>query len=363
MESLIYHQQIVFPDKNLISYEKLEKIVKRGKFFYNVYVNQEEMNKVKNENDSIFEKIIKFQEKYIGFYAKLNIKKEFVKFDNGIEDERILRKMEFSIKNENVKYFDEKYGSDINNFIDNLESNYQKIVDKKKNTIYLQFSDISKCGYIKFSNKCTAYLFHELVGHLLEKDYFEMKDNYISKNEVAFPEWLVVSHEDEIINDSLGVGKYDDLGEEFKKQVLISNGKILSCLDRGNYRKSTFYEEAIPRMRTINVFSSKSLEKFYTDNYLIVNKIWAGVVNPITGDVNIICDEVYKNCENIFYRLNGKLHIQGKLKDLIENLRYLDQNLSYKTGKCIKKGQLLNVGVCGPDSVFSTRGLKLCVVE
>lgn len=61
--------------------------------------------------------------------------------------------------------------------------------------------------------------------------------------------------------------------------------------------------------------------------------------------------------------VNGKILITGNLKDLIENLIYMGDTKSYKTGKCIKQGQIVNVGVNGPDSVIYNKNLQIRFIK
>ena len=363
MESIILEKEYLLPGERLIIRENNKKVVKDKNSFYTDVLSEKDYS---NENlEKITEKfsdIHNFQKSKKGIYIKLYTSKEIKKFDNYREDIREQRKLHISINNNEIKFYDEIFGNEIDYYLNFFSEAYKKIIQNKNQKIAVK-NELVHFDCIKFDKKTTAYLFHELIGHLLEKDFYDLENNYIKNIQINFPKFLIIKHESDPYFDSLGVGQLDDLGNAFTDSVLIEDGNIKTIIDYGNYRAASIYDDPVPRMRTLSVYSTQKMQENYYDSILIIQKIWAGVVNPLTGDISVICDKALMELKGEKYYINSKIRISGKLKDLIENLVYLGSENFYKTGKCIKYGQILNVGVNGPESLFLNRNLKICRVK
>ncbi len=363
MESIIINKEIIFSGSRRIINERLIKLEKRDSTIRSLDISKKEEERLKDSLTKYTDELSKirnFNRKYNNVYIKMNIGKEFTTFENYRSDIRTMRKMNVSLKSDNIKFSNEFFGEDIGYFLNNFEEIYKQFISKCSKKCAFYESDLKKIPFIKFKQEATAYLFHELVGHLLEEDAYNIEGNYLKNTNINIPEWLIVIHENGKYPDSLNIGELDDNGDIYENRTLIEKGKISGIIGKGNYRASSIFYHPIPRMRTITVKTVKNNPEQNFSDCLIINKILAGLVNPINGIVNILCDDVSVEIDNEVFKVNGKLLICGELKTLLENLVFLASNNNFKTGKCIKQGQIINIGVDGPDSVFLNKGLYLC---
>ncbi len=359
-------KKIVLKEKELIINDRYEKVLKQNNLFCSKDLKKEEKKNLMQDFE-LLEKDIdiirEIQRKNTGIYVKLLISKEIRQFNASTFDIRIFKKMNISVRENQMKFSDEIYGDEIIEYMQNLYDNIQiSFSNQKQKKISFNSDMIKKIKYIKFHKETTAYLFHELIGHLLEEDYYNIKDNYIRKTKIYYPKVLTVAHETGPYPMSLGIGKLDDKGDRYRDSVLIKNGEIKSHIGDGNYRSSSIYEVPIPRMRTITVSSSESAKTDMCD-CIIIKKILAGVVNPFDGTVNILCDDVFFNDGECLFRMDSKILISSNLKNIFENFLCLGTKMGYKTGKCIKQGQIINVGVNSPDSIFINQNIKIGVIR
>lgn len=363
MEALTLSRNILMSKNNYVCIEELSKIVNTNRTFYSQQVSENEqsilLHNIKSLNVEQYN-ISDFINKHSGMTIKLIQNKEIKKFNNNNIDERLFNKMILSIECNNRKKISEIYSKDILQTLQNIDFFYNNAFNEKPEdveTINLNYSNIP---YLKFNTEATGYLFHEIIGHTLEEDNYKYTDNYIKKSKIRIPDWLLVSHDNGPYPDSLNIGKYDDNGNTYDDSVLIQDGRICNYIGKGNYRSATFYDLPIPRMRTITVKNKSFQEEPDIKEFLLIKKISAGLANPITGLVNILCENIFYIKNNKTFYTNKKLFIAGYLKDFLENLIFLDSNNTYKTGKCFKKGQIVHVGLNGPNSIFLNRGLSLC---
>ena len=352
MEFLTQEEEIIIRKNNII-YRPTQKI-------------SSICNKVKKISKSFFyenEKII-YKIKEITNEKNLFIKIQFshdeILFDNGNYDERdyILLTSSFKEKEETIlKNF-------FHNAVFNVLSQPEKYVffNNHQKLRCVNNLDIEKINYIKFSNKCSAYLFHELIGHLLEKDFYEIPYAYIKKNNLKIPEWLIVKNNTGPLPDAIGVGKYDDFGNPLKDLVLIKNGKINQIIDEGNFIASNFYDVPLPRMRTIEVSSIKKEFEVPVTNLITINKILIGSVNPLTGLINLFCEDIVVCINDAEYQFNGRIKISGELNTIFKNLIGVKNNFLFSNANCIKKKQTIRVGLFGCDCYLKSKGLEICIV-
>jgi len=246
----------------------------------------------------------------------------------------------------------ENIENEINTAIKNYE--YQQKERCYKNVVS------SKKLIIEISGFVAGFLFHEIIGHLLEEDFFKLPNIWIRYNyKETIPKWISITHNSGPYPELLGLGKYDDNGELFIDNILIENGKVKNSIGKGNYRRENFMLPSLPRMRTINVVCSKPCNKISLINNtsIFIHSIKAGMVNPYTGEFQLKGMQGYFHKNENFKTKN--IDFSGNVNDLMRNIITTIGDNVFFTGICIKNNQKLNVGMNSPGIIFSCKNIKV----
>lgn len=279
---------------------------------------------------------------------------ERVIFDNNLEDTRQQEYLEASMQIDNRIKTKQFFGKNIIDFFEAIYKNEYIDLFKKETIKQNELKSFTeKVNYLLLKGSTTAYIFHELIGHMLEEDIYS-GDSIL--RHISFPENIIVENISEPFSQFLGLGSLDDRGDIIKNEVLIKENEIISEIGKGNYRQEDFFKEPLPRMKTIKVSSNINENiPFDTNDYLEIQDFIYGSVNPQTGDIKLFATEGYLS--GLFPIKN--VRIFGKINNIIENLIIINQNFQFKIATCIKKGQKIPVGLFSPDSILYTKNLRV----
>jgi hypothetical protein len=239
-------------------------------------------------------------------------------------------------------------------------SNYTSL-DKKRNNEKIAYTNgliIEVSGFV------AGYIFHEIIGHLLEEDFYKLPNVWIRYNyKETIPRWLAITHDSGPYPEILGLGKYDDNGDLFIDNILIEEGKVKNSIGHGNYRKESIMSPSLPRMRTINIISDKkdNHKDYINNDSIYIHSIKAGMVNPYTGDFQL------KGMHGYFHRnenlSTSVLDITGNVNDLMGSIITAVGDNDFCTGTCIKNNQRIAVGMNSPGILFLCNNIKVIESE
>ena len=214
------------------------------------------------------------------------------------------------------------------------------------------------------SPQASAYLFHEIVGHLLEYDFLYSGRSFFKISDIGkrlFPKYVNII-DDPFVMSKYGVsfGKYDDSGKELKKTTVISEGKLISGI--GTKRVDTILNQPLYRMYNLYLAASpngpelKSMIKSVASG-IYVGTSASGNVNPYNGRFSLRCN----NCQII---RNGHLmesindfSINSSIEKAMESIEAIGSDLEFFPSQCSKQGQLITVGTGGVSILINSYGL------
>lgn len=237
----------------------------------------------------------------------------------------------------------------IKNYIKNIQ---YKNLSKSK----ISFSSIP----IILSPQASGYFAHEILGHLLEEDFYGFyKGNY---NDLKASEKLTIHDSIENYTDIIGLNKYDDLGIPIKPLDLLEKGKLVNILSTsidksfdkklyGVSRRENYRQSVIPRMRGTFILPHDNMNQ--TDilnqyiNAIFLNKSYLGGVDPSSGIYTLTGDGFYvKNGEK--KNFIGNLKLTGNIKKDLLSVDYVGNDFKMFGSYCIKLDQTVRVGMGGP---------------
>lgn len=276
-----------------------------------------------------------------------------------------------SDKNNFILYSDLPFLDNVDIMINNIKKEYFLLLKKSdinsKNNIALQ----NKKYNIILSSKASAFLIHEIFGHMLEGDYiyntssifseYRFGDKLISKN-------ISILDDPTLLDYHIGVGKYDDDGELIKPVTLIEKGFLTGYILNNEYskklniktqigcsRRQSYRHSAIPRMRNTFLCNNQKTNINYNymknniDTGIFIDSIFSGAINPITGDFFLNCSkgEYIKNGNTI--GSTGNITISDNILNVLKNIDVVGNDFQSYIGKCIKAGQIVTVGMGSPS--------------
>lgn len=220
-----------------------------------------------------------------------------------------------SIVNCIFEELEDKILSYIKNYIKNIQ--YKNLSKSKRS-----FSSIP----IILSPQASGYFAHEILGHLLEEDFYDFyKGNY---NDLKASKKFTIHDSIENYTDIIGLNKYDDLGVSIKPLFLLEKGKLVNILstsvdksfDKKLYsaaRRENCRQSVIPRMKGTFILPHDKMNQTNIRNQyinaLFLNKSYLGGVDPSSGIYTLTGDGFYvKNGEK--KNFIGNLKLTGNKK-------------------------------------------------
>lgn len=211
-----------------------------------------------------------------------------------------------------------------------------------------------------FRQKAAAFLVHEVIGHLMEKDQFEQFSS-------IFPDKVNIGHkifpkEFNIYDDpysTLGLrfGQFDDNGQIMKKRHVIKDGRINELIE--TYRSATYYDEPLYRMCNLYLDSnqegrsySEIIQSFHADA-VEIEEIIAGGVDPYTGQY-FVCTGLRKIIrEGKYIAMLHPCTYSGNIYEFANKVVEVGCDFASFMGMCTKNGQSVYVGSGAPTLVLS----------
>jgi hypothetical protein len=210
------------------------------------------------------------------------------------------------------------------------------------------------------SAKAAGFFIHEIIGHLLEADYYSyFKDRY--KGMKIAPHLTVIDSAKDVENVA-GIGEYDDVGNKMKSITLIQNGVInnVMSVDKHNSfdnevygfaRRSSFKDPIMPRMRNTYIQPCQDMYKQDILNQykeaVLIEETNLGVVDYYSGEFKLYGNGFIVR-EGILQNFLGELCVYGNIKRDISMIEYIGKDFKLYGGYCGKMGQSVHVGFGGP---------------
>jgi len=302
-------------------------------------------------------------------YINLNNEKVII---NQLEDNRFYGFTRVVAKdcNENVHIHDIPV---IQNDPENLEAEIKKFIDKVlKNNIFVKREGKffkSEMASVALSPQASGYFIHEILGHILESDFYELCGN---NYEINIPKKLNIY--DSIIGFEkiIGLNKYDDLQNEIKPVILIKDGKINEILAinkqksfngkvYGAARRENYKFDVMPRMRCTcvapcdNLFCHNILNKY--NSLIFMEKAYTGNINPVNGDYSLT-GIGFKITNGKKQNFVGNLKLSGNISKDLTSIEYIGKDFEVFGNFCIKMGQTIRVGMGAPTISFSDMAVE-----
>lgn len=220
----------------------------------------------------------------------------------------------------------------------------------------ISINSIKNINYILCAPQFTSFLFHEIIGHLLEYDYFSSGECFFSEKNIGSQ---IFSKNVNVIDDplathSLGIdfGLYDDSGNDLRKTKVINAGKLINPIK--TQRVDSVKHLPIYRMYNLHLRPDSNGPN-YSD---LLQKVDCGISinNSSSGNINPYSGEVHMQCKNCYLIYNGNIvapiydfDINCNLKNIISNISSIGSDFEPFISQCIKSGQVVTVGTGGPS--------------
>jgi predicted Zn-dependent protease len=354
---------IIKSSDNNISLNNLEKT--------NYLSNEKYATKIKN----IFYELNEISKSSnIKFAGNAIFKTSCIQIINTIEDYRCDGSVRISLTNtaNMIVYSDIPFFHDTTEMVNTIKKEYFLLL-KEVCTTNVEYVTLQNNKYdIVLSSKSSAYLIHEILGHMLEADYifnsasifskYKIGDKILKQNVSMYDDPTVLS------NYHIGVGKYDDEGELIKPVHLIKQGLLNEYILTGEYskkmnlaatigcsRRQSYKHNSIPRMRNTFLCNNEKTNINYeymkknVDTSIFVDSIFSGAINPLTGDFILNCSKgIYVKGGKELGR-TGNISISDNIFNAINNIDVIGNDLNFYIGKCVKSGQVVTVGMGSPS--------------
>lgn len=354
----------------------VNRVFKSGKSF--------EKNKILfAENSHKNSKSVRFleREKYIRncienafnhSHVNINIRLYYKYFheDIFIGDKKDSRKYEYFriiYQSENGDLIFEEKNIENENNVYELIIHALGIVDSKVKTILDKKSvqnEITGNFDIVLPSSISGFYIHELIGHMLEDDFYYHPATVVNEN-TRCSKLLNVS-DLALINNNLYT--YDDLGNCCDDIQLIENGEIINCISEssGNKRRQSFTFPSLTRMRTTYIHP---LSKCNAADYIsklcdgiFIEKVSGGNVNPLDGNY-VLTGYGMKITNGKKTNFISKLKIEGNIIGDLMKIKDVGDDLEHQGIECFKKNQFVRVGVLSPSMLLENIKISGVIYE
>lgn len=213
---------------------------------------------------------------------------------------------------------------------------------------------------VVFHGATSALLLHELLGHPLESDNYKYAKPWLDRIDVSRINPQIEFYDDPTLRDGYGSYTFDDMGVPAKKWPLLVH-KQFHVLGAGEevaapQRRQDYRFPALPRASNALICggpdSLDSLSATGENGLLHVYSIGAGRIDNRTGDFE------YSAPEAEWVDKNGRKHVltnvllMGSVKDMLESIDGVADDVREASVTCGKKGQYLAMGARSPSVRF-----------
>lgn len=298
--------------------------------------------------------------KNIKLSAYLDLHNEIVLIDDLKKNDKSYGFFRLCFKSDNVIHLEDIYISlqETEKIVEIVQDHVEGMEIKKlpsKN----QVTDFFNVPHV-LSSQAAGYFIHEIIGHMLEADYYcYVKEKF---SNIKIPSNLTVVDSVYGKNAILERPVYDDVGIEKKDLILVKEGKVQNILAihkedsfnnelYGVARRESYKDIALPRMRNTFIRGYDKIgEKEIISKYsygVWVSEILNGCVDFNTGNYflrgngNIIRNG---NIQNFI----GNLQINGNLFSDLSLIEYIGNDMKFYYSFCQKLNQKIRVSCGGP---------------
>ena len=224
---------------------------------------------------------------------------------------------------------------------------------------------------VVFGPSAAAGFLHELVGHALEADNFQLDSGYIKglARPGALPTSLVIQ-DDPTVEHGYGSYPADDEGRASGAVTLLADGEIGAPLSsvrtsqRGglrrtaNARRRDFRNPAIPRASNTVVLPGTEDRKLLLDGrgsgLLQVGCLGAGMIYLSTGEFSFAALDCHYLTPDGDRVPAMDVSLVGNALDTLSRLEAIGSDFGGDNVTCGKQGQMIGIGLYSPSIRFST---------
>ncbi len=255
------------------------------------------------------------------------------------------------------------------NFSDFLKNQILNYIDYIKKIVCLSHQPskyMIKDKYpVIFSPQAAGCFIHEIIGHLLEEDFFDFYNSLF--NEFKVSDKLVIYDDIKGFENFIGLNKIDDEGTEIKPLKIVSGGKINNIMavninksfDKKLYgfsRRENFKSCSFPRMRCTAVKTGNDGDLnsiiLKSDDAIFMSRVSAAYMTPGLGSYTLI-GEGFEIKKGAIVNFISKLTVKGNILDDLKHIEYIGNDSEIFVSYCNKLSQLSRVGVYTPTISLS----------
>ena len=216
----------------------------------------------------------------------------------------------------------------------------------------------------------SAFLLHEVVGHLLEADNISNGGNILSSRmnqKVTNPNLTII--DDPCVPNGFGSFAVDDEGHLSSPTTLVQNGVIrgllgsdefrlsqLDCPYGRNARKAKYDDAPLPRMSNLLVLPGKESELSIINSYknaIYCEELDAGHINPTSGRFTLRVTNGRKIQSGQIRGKIGPAMLTGTVLEILGKVEHIGNKIESVETICGKAGQDVLVGMSAPTLAIS----------
>lgn len=224
-------------------------------------------------------------------------------------------------------------------------------------------NNISKRDFV-FSSQASAFLIHEIFGHLLELDYFENINSLFNPTMVGkrlFNTRINVVDDPFLLSDKgIDFGKFDDVGAPIQRKKIVENGVLVDVIS--SQRVDTLRNSPLYRM--FNLYMCADTTGPSQDEMIVsvkdgifVGNASAGNVNPFDGTFCLYL----KDCREI---KSGEIQtgvysytMVSSIRKILDSIEVVGNDLKIFPSQCKKGGQIITVGTGSASIMISEKNI------
>lgn len=221
-----------------------------------------------------------------------------------------------------------------------------------------RFIDVKKYENIPtiYAPQATGYFIHEVIGHLLEEDVYNLYGKSILEK-IKIDKKLKVIDDATDYSHIIGLNKIDDCGNSLKSVILIEDGKIQNIITptAGSFRRENYKKIALPRMRStyVSPYSNLNLEQL-TSKYnkcIVVTHVFMGSCEFHNDSYWLIGHGQLIESQKVVATFSN-IKISFSIKEHLENITYIGNDFEIFSSDCDKLGNVVKVCMGGPSICF-----------
>lgn len=288
----------------------------------------------------------------------LNLRFCDMSFSNGIRTHYSQRVGRLAVcSNGEIKHSDFGFTSNFQELYYTIEQSYlamtRSLMAGSKQLAMSPPNELNRILILK--PQAAAYFIHEIVGHIFEYDNWNIKEYELDTNQRFLPKGCNII-DDPINSTYLAYGEHDDVGKKTEIVTVIEDGYFKNHISM--CRSAEYTQQPLYRMSNFSLAGNPLGRSFlemkasYKD-YVVIEEISNGGINPYTGDFFISCTSQYYGNSNGEENRLAPCTYYGKVHDLNRKIIEIGSDFSSFIGICSKSRQSLFVSSGAPSIVIS----------